>query len=317
MIFEKLSCKGLVEDFESNLKIKIDECIKKFRAPSLAVILVGENPASQIYVKKKKESCEKLGITHTQITFPENISEDILVDKIEELNKDDSIDGILVQLPLPSHIDENRVINSIRVDKDVDGFSPENVGKMILGQECFLPCTPAGVLEIIKYFNIDTVGKNVTIFGRSNIVGRPIANLLSQKPYNANVTLFHSKSLMIDILYNLRYSDIVILAVGSPNFFDYKKLNSLIYYNYNNNITIIDIGMNRVSDLTKKSGYRLCGDLSMSDIDDKKEILKDSMQERVLRYTPVPGGVGLTTVMALMSNTLEACIRHSGINYGK
>ena len=157
MTFEKLSCKGLVEDFENKLKLRIDECTEKFRAPSLAVILVGENPASQTYVKKKKESCEKLGITHTQITFPEDISEDVLINKIEDLNKDESIDGILVQLPLPNHINETRVINSIRVDKDVDGFSPENVGKMMLGQECFLPCTPAGVLEIIKYFNIDTV----------------------------------------------------------------------------------------------------------------------------------------------------------------
>ena len=317
MTFEKLSCKGLVEDFENKLKLRIDECTEKFRAPSLAVILVGENPASHTYVKKKKESCEKLGITHTQITFPEDISEDVLINKIEDLNKDESIDGILVQLPLPNHINETRVINSIRVDKDVDGFSPENVGKMMLGQECFLPCTPAGVLEIIKYFNIDTVGKNVTIFGRSNIVGRPMANLLSQKPYDANVTVFHSKSPTNDVLYNLRDSDIIILAVGSPDFFDYKKLNSLLYYNYRNNMTIIDVGVNRVPDPTKKSGFRLCGDLSISDLNDKEEILKDSMQERTLRYTPVPGGVGLTTVMMLMNNTLEACIRHSGVTYGK
>lgn len=317
MVFEKLSCKELVENFENKLKIKIDECTEKFRAPSLAVILVGESPASQTYVKKKKESCERLGITHTQITFPEDISEDTLIDKIEELNRDDSIDGILVQLPLPSHIDENKVINSIRVDKDVDGFSPENVGKMMLGQDCFLPCTPAGVLEIIKYFNIDTVGKNITIFGRSNIVGRPMANLLSQKPYDANVTLFHSKSPINDVLHNLRDSDIVILAVGSPDFFNYKKLNSLLYYNYRNDLTIIDIGVNRVPDSTKKSGFRLCGDLSMSDLKDEEEIFKNSIQKRVLRYTPVPGGVGLTTVMMLMNNTLEACIRHSGINYDK
>lgn len=310
MTFEKLSCKSLVEDFENKLKVKIGECTKQFRAPSLAVILVGENPASQTYVKKKKESCEKLGITHTQITFPEGISESTLIEKIEELNNDDSIDGILVQLPLPNHIDENKVINTIRVDKDVDGFSPENVGKMMLGQKCFLPCTPAGVLEIIKYFNIDTVGKNVAIFGRSNIVGRPMANLLSQKPFDANVTVFHSKSEMFDILQALNNTDIVILAVGSPDFFDYKKLNSMLYYSYNENLTIIDVGVNRLPDSSKKSGFRLCGDLSMHDLNDKIEKLKDSMNERTLRYTPVPGGVGLTTVMMLMNNTLEACINH-------
>ena len=310
MVLEKLSCKGLVEDFENKLKIKIDECTEKFRAPSLAVILVGENTASQTYVKKKKESCEKLGITHTQITFPENISEYVLINKIEELNKDDSIDGILVQLPLPNHISENRVIDSIRVDKDVDGFSPENVGKMMLGQKCFLPCTPAGILEIIKYFNIDTVGKNVTVFGRSNIVGRPMANLLSQKPYDANVTMFHSKSSKDSITQNLKESDIIILAVGSYNFFDSEKLNNIFYNSYKDNITIIDVGVNRVPDVSKKSGFKLCGDLSVSDLNHKIEIFKNSVDNRIIRYTPVPGGVGLTTVMMLMNNTLEACVNH-------
>lgn len=308
----KLDCKSLVEQHGEITKSLIDKSVSEgCRRPSLVVILVGNNPASQTYVRKKKESCESLGIIHRQINFSEDTPEQDVLHMIDDLNNDDTVDGILVQLPLPIGFDENKVINRISPSKDVDGFSPANVGKMMLGHKCFLPCTPSGILEILSYFNIPTEGKNVLVIGRSNIVGRPIANLLSQKPFNANVTICHSYTSEDDLKNFVSAADIIILSVGKAKFFGNRFFTCI-----KPNTTIIDVGINRIPDSTKKSGSRLCGDFDSEgfrEFESAFELgnMSDCYEPLNISYTPVPGGVGLTTVMMLMSNTVEAWTEHT------
>ena len=255
------------------------------RAPSLAVILVGDDPASSSYVRSKGKRCEELGFVHFQYSLSEDSLESEVIALVEKLNRDDSVDGILVQLPLPKHISAEKVINTIAPGKDVDGFSPYSMGRLALGNPSFIPCTPLGILKILENWKIETKGKGVCVIGRSNIVGKPMAIILSQKGYDATVTLCNSHTENLREI--TKESDIVIVAVGKPGLIDSSYIKD--------GAAVIDVGINRVEDSTKKKGYRLTGDCDY-----------ESFTERDVMITPVPGGVGLLTVTALMMNTLTA-----------
>ena len=282
----ELKCKELSNRILSEIK---EETLlftsKGNRAPSLAVILVGDNPASRSYVKSKTLRCEELGFMHFQYSLSEDCLESDLLSLIEKLNKDDSIDGILVQLPLPSNINKDLVISAIAKEKDVDGFTPYSMGMLTYSHPLFIPCTPKGIIEILKNWNIETRGKRVCIIGRSNIVGKPLSILLSSSPYDATVTLCNSHTK--DLKEITSRSDIVIVAVGKSKFIDSSF--------FRDGTAIIDVGINRVEDNTKPRGYRITGDVDF-----------DSFKERDVMITPVPGGVGLLTVTELMRNTLLA-----------
>ncbi len=255
------------------------------RAPHLAAVLVGENPASEAYVGNKIKSCEQVGFKSTLIRKPTDISTAELLEIINILNNDPEIDGFIVQLPLPKHIDENKVTLAIHPDKDVDGFHPTNFGKMALGMPSYLPATPLGVLELLKRNNIETVGKTCVVVGRSNIVGTPMSILLSRKGWDCTVTLAHSRTKNLEKL--CKSADILVAAIGIAHFIkaDMVKHGSVV----------IDVGMNRIPDATKKSGSRLVGDVDFENVAPKCSFI-----------TPVPGGVGQLTVAALMLNTLKA-----------
>lgn len=301
-----IDCKAISQKIRDEIRKDIELCE---RAPRLVVIQVGDDPASTSYVTGKEKVCKEVGIDVTTIKLPEDISEVELLSIVRRGFKyiDDRaiknyfvpsfVDGILVQLPLPKHINERKVIDAIPPEKDVDGFTPINIGKVMLGdKDAFIPCTPAGILEILKAEKIDTQGKNVVVVGRSNIVGRPIANLLSQKPWNATVTICNSfTELLMD--YTL-YADIIILAAGHPDtlkYHDVVLIQECDNGTSSNEQVIIDVGVNRIPDETKKSGFRLVGDMS----DDIKEISD-------ITYTQVPGGVGPMTISMLLKNTLQA-----------
>ncbi len=275
---------------KDELKNKIEE-LKKLnkKLPHLAAILIGNNPASETYVASKVKNCEAVGITSTLLRFEDSIKEDELLNKINELNENDDIDGILVQLPLPKHISEEKVINTIIPSKDVDGFHPVNVGKMVLGFPSFISATPYGILLLLQHYKIDTSGKSVVVIGRSNIVGTPISILLSRNADygNATVTLCHSRTKNIDDL--CRQADIIIAAIGKPNFVTADMVKE--------NAVVIDVGINRVKDETKKSGYALAGDVDFKNVSEKAAYI-----------TPVPGGVGPMTIAALLMNTYKACM---------
>ncbi len=254
--------------------------------PKLTVILVGEDPASQVYVRRKGKACEKLGILSDTIILSADISEQELLDKIELLNNDPLNHGILVQLPLPKHIDEDKVILAVSPRKDVDCFHPQNVGLLVSGKPYMLPCTPAGIVEILNYYRVETQGKHVVVVGRSNIVGKPMVNLLLQKRKSANatVTVVHSRTQ--DISAHIRRADIVIAAIGQPNFIKKEDLKK--------GSVVIDVGINRV-DAKNEKGYKLAGDVDFEDV-----------FETVSKITPVPGGVGPMTIAMLMQNTITA-----------
>ncbi len=259
-----------------HLHDEVLECANKFgRAPHLVVILVGENPASISYVTGKEKACREVGIQSTIIRLKEEISEDDLLKQIDELNNDDLVDGILVQLPLPRHIDEKKVIEAISVSKDVDGFHPINVAKLHLGEKCLLPCTPKGIMTMLKSINVDLQGKNCCVIGRSNIVGKPVASLLVSS--NATVTICHSKT--VDLKNVTNKADILIVAIGKPKMItkEFVKPGAIV----------IDVGVNRVD------GH-LCGDVDYDDCFDTCSAI-----------TPVPKGVGPMTITSLMENTLE------------
>jgi len=251
--------------------------------PGLAFILVGDNPASQIYVRNKGKACEELGYYSITKVLPENITENELISLIEDFNKDEKIHGILVQLPLPPHISETKIIEAINYKKDVDGFHPQNIGRLVAGKECFYPCTPYGIIELLKRSNINTIGKTATIIGRSNIVGKPLANLLLRKEINCTVTVCHSATK--DIKQFTLDSDIIVVAMGKPEFLKADMINE--------GCVIIDVGINRIPDSTRKSGYRIVGDVDYKNCYDKS-----------FKITPVPGGVGPMTIAMLMKNTL-------------
>ena len=256
--------------------------------PGLAVILVGDNPASVSYVTAKERACREAGMLSREIRMPATVAEDELVAEIGRLNGDPAIHGILVQLPLPRGFSEKRVIDAISPAKDVDGFTPENVGKMLIGDDCFLPCTPHGIIKLIEVTGMDLAGKHAVVIGRSNIVGKPVAALLSRKSVHATVTLCHTGTR--DLAAFTRTADVVVVAAGRPNTLTGDMLKE--------GAVVIDVGVNRVPDATKPKGYRLCGDADF-----------DSCAEVASAITPVPGGVGPMTITMLLWNTLESARR--------
>jgi len=261
------------------------ELANKGIVPCLAVVLVGENPASVSYVTAKEKALEEAGMLGKDIRLPGDTTEFDLLGLIEELNQDDSVHGILVQLPLPSHIDEDKVIMAIRPEKDVDGFHPVNVGNMMIGRKSYLPCTPHGVLVLLQTMGIPTAGKHAVIVGRSNIVGKPLSVLLTRREYNATVTVCHTGTK--DLASFTRQADILIAAAGSPGM--------VKAYMVKEGAVVIDVGVNRIPDSTKKSGFRLCGDVDF-----------EAVKEVASYITPVPRGVGPMTIAMLMMNTVEA-----------
>ena len=279
----ELSCKELSSSIYDSLKEKTQKFIDKGnRAPGLAVVTVGDDEASRLYVKTKTEKAAYLGYVGFQYFLNGDSREDEVVSLIETLNKDDRVDGILLQLPLPKHLDEKRIIEHISSDKDVDGFTSANMGRMVKGEECFIPCTPKGILTILSHFGVSTSGKRITVVGRSDIVGKPLAFLLMGKGYDATVSVANSKTKDLRAL--TLSSDIVISAVGKPMVLDSSY--------FSDGTVIIDVGINRISDPTRKRGWRTVGDVD-----------RESLSHRDVSITPVPGGVGLMTVASLMENT--------------
>ncbi len=255
------------------------------RPPHLVAILVGDNGASMTYVNNKVTACERVGFASSVVNLPENVSQEDLLKEIEKLNEDKGIDGFIVQLPLPKHINEQEVLLAINPDKDADGFHPTNFGRMALGLEAFIPATPYGILELLNQYKIPTDGKNVVVIGRSDIVGRPISILLSQKPWNATVILTHSRTQNLAEL--TQKADIIIAALGIPNFLKAEMVKE--------GAVIIDVGITRVKDASAKKGFRIVGDVDFEQVKNKASYI-----------TPVPGGVGPMTIAMLMKNTLNA-----------
>lgn len=284
----KLASKSIKDD----LKDKISNLKSGKKIPHLAAILIGNNPASETYIASKVKSCNEVGITSTLKRFDETISEEDLLQAIKELNDDIDIDGILVQLPLPKSISEEKVINAILPGKDVDGFHPVNIGKMVLELPTFISATPYGIILLLKHYNIETTGKNVVVIGRSNIVGTPISILLSRNTAygNSTVTLCHSRTKNLKEL--CLQADIIIAAIGKPNFVTEDMVKE--------NAVVIDVGINRIKDETKKSGYALTGDVDFKNVAPKTSYI-----------SPVPGGVGLMTIAALLMNTYNAAVLFS------
>ena len=287
-----LDGKFISEKIKEEIKIEVQNIKNNGgRTPHLAALLVGNDGASLTYVGSKVRSCEKVGFESTLIHLDENISEQNLVSEINKLNDNDEIDGYIVQLPLPKHINEEKILMMVNPKKDVDGFHPFNFGKMAQNMDSFIPATPQGIVELIDRYDIDTEGKNTVVIGRSNIVGRPISILMSNKskPGNSTVTLVHSRT--PDIQSFTKKADIIIVALGIPNFLksDMIKQGSVV----------IDVGITRVEDKTKKKGYRIVGDVDF-----------ESVKTKVSYITPVPGGVGPMTIAMLLKNTLKARINN-------
>ena len=276
-------------DILNEIRSEVDLRIKNGKKiPHLAAILVGDDGPSQTYVNSKIKACEKVGFQSSLFKFESSISETSLIDEIKKINENKDIDGFIVQLPLPVKINQENILNKVNPNKDVDGFHPLNYGKMSLGLDTFLPATPAGIIELIKRYNVDTDGKKCLVIGRSQIVGRPISILLSQnnKFANATVTVAHSRSKNLNQL--CLDSDIIISAIGIPEFLNSEMVK--------NNVVIIDVGISRIKDENKIKGYRIVGDVDFSSFKDKKGLI-----------TPVPGGVGPMTIAMLLKNTLKAC----------
>lgn len=263
------------------VKLRVSDEVKELKEngiePCLAVILVGDDPASRVYVNNKKKACEFCGIRSLEYVLPAETKEEELIELIEKLNNDKSVNGILCQLPLPKHLDEKKVLNLIKPEKDVDAFHPENVGHIMIGDFNFLPCTPAGIMEMLRYENIDLDGKNCVVIGRSNIVGKPMAMLMLKE--NATVTICHSRTKNLKEV--VAGADIIVAAVGRPNFVTADMVKD--------GAVIIDVGINRMDD------GKLCGDVDF-----------EACKEKASYITPVPGGVGPMTIATLMQNTITA-----------
>jgi methylenetetrahydrofolate dehydrogenase (NADP+)/methenyltetrahydrofolate cyclohydrolase len=257
------------------------------RAPHLVAVLVGNNGASETYVSSKAKNCEAVGIKSTLYRLQEDCTEQELMDLVLRLNQNDDVDGILVQLPLPSQIDEQKIINLINPEKDVDGFSPLNSGRLMLGQPSYIPATPYGIMLMLEHYRIETAGKHAVVIGRSNIVGRPMSVLLSQNTNygNCTVTLCHSRSRNLEAI--CREADILIAAIGIPGFVKSNMVKE--------GAVVVDVGITRVTDTTKKSGFAIKGDVDFNQVAPMSSYI-----------TPVPGGVGLMTIAALLKNTLQA-----------
>ncbi|MCL6747377.1 bifunctional 5,10-methylene-tetrahydrofolate dehydrogenase/5,10-methylene-tetrahydrofolate cyclohydrolase [Prevotella sp. TCVGH] len=273
------------------IKAKIAEEVKQLVAkggkrPHLVAVLVGHDGGSETYVRNKVLACEECGFESTLIRYEENVTEEELLKCVDKLNHDDNVDGFIVQLPLPKHINEEKIVMAVDYKKDVDGFHPINVGRMSIGLPCFISATPLGIMTLLQHYDIDTNGKKCVILGRSNIVGKPMAQLMMQKEYgNATVTVCHSQS--VNVKKECREADIVIAAVGIPNFVTADMVKE--------GAVVIDVGTTRVPDSTRKSGFRLNGDVKFDEVAPKCSYI-----------TPVPGGVGPMTICSLMTNTLAA-----------
>jgi methylenetetrahydrofolate dehydrogenase (NADP+) / methenyltetrahydrofolate cyclohydrolase len=284
-----LDGKATAQHIKESLKLQVDSLkMANKKTPHLAAILVGNNGASETYVGAKVKSCQEIGFQSTLIRLEESLTERELLQKIDDLNNDDSIDGILVQLPLPKHISSEKIINAINPDKDVDGFHPINIGKMVEGMPTFIPATPYGILLLLEHYKIETKGKHAVVIGRSNIVGTPMSILLSRNAYpgNCTVTLVHSHTPNVTEI--CQQADIIIAAIGKPEFVTAAMLKP--------GAVVIDVGITRVEDATKKLGFALKGDVHFEEVAPLCSYI-----------TPVPGGVGPMTIAALMTNTLKAC----------
>ena len=290
-----LDGKKTSSDIKSELSVLVDELMKKGkRSPHLAAVLVGNDGASLTYVGSKVRSCQKIGYQSTLIHLPETTSEDELLQQIHSLNTDKEIDGFIVQLPLPKHIDEEKVLMAVDPHKDVDGFHPTNFGKMALNMESFIPATPYGIIELLDRYKIDISGKHAVVIGRSNIVGRPMSILLSRKssPGNATVTLTHSRTKNLEAI--TKEADIVVSALGVPNFLTQDMIKE--------GAIIIDVGITRVSDESKPKGYVITGDVDY-----------ENVKEKASYITPVPGGIGPMTIAMLLQNTYHAYSRYADL----
>lgn len=258
---------------------------KGLRAPHLAAVIVGDNGASVSYITNKEKTCHEVGFTSSVYRLPESISEEKLLETIEFMNNDPEIDGFMIQLPLPKHINEQNVINAISPEKDMDGFTSINIGRMVLGEDAYVPATPMGVCTLLKRYGIETAGKHCVVLGRSNIVGTPVANLLSRKGFDCTVTICHSRTQNLAEI--TRQADILVAAIGKPEFVTADMVKE--------GVVLVDVGIHRIPDETKKSGYRIIGDVKHSEVD-----------EHCSWTTPVPGGTGPLTVCSLLENTMKA-----------
>jgi methylenetetrahydrofolate dehydrogenase (NADP+)/methenyltetrahydrofolate cyclohydrolase len=279
--------KATAAQIKAEIAAEVEAIVKNGgKRPHLAAILVGHDGGSETYVKNKVLACEACGFTSTLLRFEDDLSEEALLDEVRKLNENPDVDGFIVQLPLPKHISEQKVIEAIDYRKDVDGFHPINVGRMAIGLPCYISATPKGILELLRRYNIETSGKKCVVLGRSNIVGKPMAQLMMQKQYgDATVTVCHSHS--ANLKQECREADIIIAAIGRPDFVTADMVKE--------GATVIDVGTTRVPDATRKSGFRLNGDVKF-----------DEVAPRCSYITPVPGGVGPMTICMLMVNTLAA-----------
>lgn len=284
----------IAEEIRRELRIKIAELKERGVTPGLAVVLVGEDPASRQYVRNKVRACEELGIYSRSIVLPGSTTEEGLLSVVDDLNTDPAIHGFLVQVPLPTHIDEHKVLMRIHPDKDADGFHPVNVGRMLIGNPQYLPATPHGIQEILVRSGNDPEGKHVVVIGRSNIVGKPVAAILMQKKKGANATVTVCHSRTADLKTIVSMGDIVVAAIGSPRFITADMIKP--------GAVVIDVGSNRVEDPTAKSGHRWVGDVDFERVKDIASAI-----------TPVPGGVGPMTIVMLMRNTVVAACRAAGV----
>lgn len=287
---EILDGKVVSQAVKDKLKAQTEERKKQGKKlPHLAAVLIGNNGASETYVASKVKSCSEIGFTSTLIRFPQEVTEEELLFKLNELNHDFDVDGILVQLPLPSHISEQKIIETIYPTKDVDGFHPESVGRMVQGLPAFYPATPYGILLLLEHYKIETKGKHAVVIGRSNIVGRPISIMLSKNDYPGNCTVTVCHSHTPNLAEICLQGDIIIAALGKPEFLKSNMVKP--------GAVVVDVGITRVTDSTKKSGFSIKGDVDYDDVAPKCSYI-----------TPVPGGVGPMTIAALLMNTFKACI---------
>lgn len=293
-MFQLLDGKALNLQIKDEIANEVRQLTAKgYRAPHLAAVIVGEDGASQTYVANKEKSSREVGFTSSVYRYPENTTEAQLMEAISFLNNDPEIDGYIVQLPLPKHIDEQKIINAISPEKDVDGFTAINVGRMVLSEDAFVSATPMGICTLLQRYGIETKGKHCVVIGRSNIVGTPVANLLSRKGFDCTVTLCHSKTQNLAEL--TRQADILIVAIGKPEFVTADMVKE--------GAVLVDVGIHRIPDAGKKSGYRIIGDVKHSEVD-----------EHCSWVTPVPGGVGPLTIVSLLQNTLKAYKKQNKID---
>ena len=293
--YQLLDGKKVSGEMKQEIADEVKEIVSKgFNPPHLAAILVGHDGGSETYVASKMKTCEELGFKSSLVRFESDITEEQLLEEVRKMNEDDGLDGFIVQLPLPKHIDEQKVIEAVDPSKDVDGFHPVNVGKLSIGLPGFVSATPAGIIELLRRYDIETAGKHVVVLGRSNIVGKPIAMLLMHKgnPGDATVTVCHSRTKNLPEV--TRWADIIIAALGKPAFVTEDMVKE--------GAVIVDVGTTRVPDASKKSGFRLSGDVDFEHVAPKCSFI-----------TPVPGGVGPMTIISLMKNTLISAKRRRGL----